>query len=209
MKHEQLNWVFAEAPQESGDKEMPDLWASPSSRLHKTQVKEFERFVTGATDASSLLEATASEFNLWVSLNKVVQNKGAPGVDGVSVETVLAQIKELLPRLRRQRLEGSYRPGDIRRVWIPKPGGGERGLGSSPEINLSVWPTLFLGQRWDRLRRWTAERRRVGEPARSRPAAPGRDFPRRFRAAISSGRQAMRRFGGAVAQGGMGAAGVV
>ena len=119
MKHEQLNWMFAEAPQGSGDKEMPDLWASPSSRLHKTQVKEFERFVTGATDGRSLLEAAASEFNLWVSLYKVVQNKGAPGVDGVSVETVLAQSKELLPRLRRQLLEGSYRPGDIRRVWIP------------------------------------------------------------------------------------------
>ena len=85
--------------------------------------------MTGATDASSLLEAAASEFNLWVSLYKVVQNKGAPGVDGVSVETVLAQSKELLPRLRRQLLDGSYRPGDIRRVWIPKPGGGERGLG--------------------------------------------------------------------------------
>src|ERR1022692_2527839 len=129
MKHEQLNWVFAESPQGSGDKEMPDLWASPSSRLHKAEVKEFERFVTGATDASSLLEAAASEFNLWVSLYKVVQNKGAPGVDGVSVETVLAQSKELLPRLRHQLLAGSYRPGDIRRVWIPKPGGGERGLG--------------------------------------------------------------------------------
>jgi Reverse transcriptase (RNA-dependent DNA polymerase) len=64
-----------------------------------------------------------------VSLYKVVQNKGAPGVDGQSVETVLAHSKELLPRLRRQLLEGSYRPGDIRRVWIPKPGGGERGLG--------------------------------------------------------------------------------
>ena len=83
MKHEQLNWVFAEAPQGSGDEQMPDLWASAASRLHKTQVKEFERFVTGATDEGSLLEAAASEFNLWVSLYKVVQNKGAPGVDGV------------------------------------------------------------------------------------------------------------------------------
>ncbi len=129
MKHEQLNWTFADNPQGSGDQGQPDLWGSPSSRLHKVQVKEFARFVTGATDERSLLEAMASEDNLSGSLDKVVQNKGAPGVDGVSVETVLAQSKELLPRLRRQLLEGSYRPGDIRRVWIPKPGGGERGLG--------------------------------------------------------------------------------
>lgn len=146
MKHEQLNWVFAESPQGSGDKEMPDLWASPSSRLHKAEVKEFERFVTGTTDASQLMEAAASEFNLWASLYKVVQNKGAPGVDGQSVETVLAHSKELLPRLRRQLLEGSYRPGDIRRVWIPKPGGGERGLGIPNVIDRwvqqAVWQVL-------------------------------------------------------------------
>src|SRR5579862_1397764 len=101
MKHEQLNWVFAESPQGSGDREMPDLWASPSSRLHKAQLKESERFVAGTTDASQLMEAATSEFNLWVSLYKVVQNKGAPGVDGQSVETVLAHSKELMPRLRR------------------------------------------------------------------------------------------------------------
>lgn len=107
MKHEQLNWMFAEAPQGSGDKEMPDLWASPASRRHKVQVKAFERFVTGTTDASQLLEAAASEFNLWVSRYKVVQNQGAPGVDGVSVETVLAPSQERLPRLRRQLLDRS------------------------------------------------------------------------------------------------------
>ena len=129
MKHEQLNWVFAESPQGSGDKERPDLWASPSSRLHKVQVKEFERFVAGTTDASQMMEAATSEFNLWVSLYKVVQNKGAPGVDGQSVDAVLVHSQELLPRLRRTLLDGSYRSGDIRRVWIPKPGGGERGLG--------------------------------------------------------------------------------
>ena len=73
-------------PARNGDKGRPDLWASPASRLPKVRVKEFERFVTGTTDASQLMEAAASESNLWVSLYKVVQNKGAPGVDGVSVK---------------------------------------------------------------------------------------------------------------------------
>ena len=35
----------------------------------------------------------------------------------------------ILPVLRRELLSGRYRPGDVRRVWIPKPGGGQRGLG--------------------------------------------------------------------------------
>src|SRR5207253_5802029 len=60
---------------------------------------------------------------------KVIQNKGARGVDGQSVEAVNEQHQELLPRLGRELLAGTYRPGDIRRVWIPKPGGGQRGLG--------------------------------------------------------------------------------
>ena len=80
-----------------------------------------ERFVTGATDASSLLEAAASEFNLWVSLHRVVLNKGAPGVDGVSAETVLAKSKELLPRLRCQLPEGSYRPATSGGFGYPSP----------------------------------------------------------------------------------------
>ena len=50
-------------------------------------------------------------------------------MDGQSVEAVNEQHQELLPRLGRELLAGTYRPGDIRRVWIPKPGGGERGLG--------------------------------------------------------------------------------
>lgn len=129
MKHEQLKLEFADSPQGDGETAVPDLWGKAKSRSHTTNVKEFESFMAGTTDASQLMEAAASEFNLWVSLYKVVQNKGAPGVDGQSVEAVLAHSKELLPRLRRALLEGSYCPGDIRRVWIPKPGGGERGLG--------------------------------------------------------------------------------
>jgi len=50
-------------------------------------------------------------------------------VDGRSVEEVLGSARSLLPRLHRALLEGTYQPGDIRRVWIPKPGGGQRGLG--------------------------------------------------------------------------------
>ena len=42
---------------------------------------------------------------------------------------MLGSARSLLPRLQRALLDGTYRPGDIRRVWIPKPGGGQRGLG--------------------------------------------------------------------------------
>jgi group II intron reverse transcriptase/maturase len=50
-------------------------------------------------------------------------------VDGQSVGEAVGQAPKLLPKLRRDLLSGAYRPGDVRRVWIPKPGGGQRGLG--------------------------------------------------------------------------------
>jgi hypothetical protein len=58
MKPEQLKLVFADSPQGGGGVEVPDLWGKATSRLHTTNLKEFERFKTGATDASSLLSLT-------------------------------------------------------------------------------------------------------------------------------------------------------
>ena len=59
----------------------------------------------------------------------VVLNKGAPGPDGQTVEMLREQWPTAGPKLARSLLEGSYRPGVIRRVSIPKAGGGKRGLG--------------------------------------------------------------------------------
>lgn len=59
----------------------------------------------------------------------VASNKGAGGPDGQSIEQVREHLSALLPELCRGLLRGTYMPGDIRRVWIPKAGGGQRGLG--------------------------------------------------------------------------------
>ena len=75
------------------------------------------------------METVADQANLLRAFKRVAANRGAPGVDGKSVDEVRAHLSRLLPMLHRELLEGSYRPGDIRRVWIPKPGGGQRGLG--------------------------------------------------------------------------------
>ncbi len=74
-------------------------------------------------------KSVASVSNLAQALLNVARNKGAAGVDGRSVDEVVGAAPRLLPYLRRELLAGTYRPGDIRRVWIPKPGGGQRGLG--------------------------------------------------------------------------------
>jgi group II intron reverse transcriptase/maturase len=68
----------------------------------------------------------------------VVANHGSPGPDRQTVEMAREHWNDVKPKLVRALLDGSYRPGDIRRVWIPKPGGGERGLGIPDVIDRIV-----------------------------------------------------------------------
>ena len=75
------------------------------------------------------MEGVASDENLRGAFEEVARNKGAAGPDGQGIDQVREDLEEILPALKRELLAGRYRPGMIRRVWIPKPGGGERGLG--------------------------------------------------------------------------------
>ena len=63
------------------------------------------------------------------AFQQVARNKGAPGPDGKTIDAVRLHLDEIVARTRAALLDGSYMPGDIRRVWIPKGGGGQRGLG--------------------------------------------------------------------------------
>lgn len=83
----------------------------------------------GEPSAENLLEEVASLPNLAAALLQVARNKGAPGMDGQSVEEVVEHAWQLLPKVQKSLLGGNFIPGEVRRVWIPKPGGGERGLG--------------------------------------------------------------------------------
>ena len=74
------------------------------------------------------IEEISDEANLLRAFDQVASNKGAPGPDRQSIEAVREHLSELLSKLRVELLDGSYRPGMIRRVWIPK-AGGQRGLG--------------------------------------------------------------------------------
>lgn len=86
------------------------------------------------------LSATMEEVvrRLRGAFRNVASNHGAPGPDGRSIEEVREHLDELLPELSRALLEGTYRPGSIRRVWIPKAGGGKRGLGIPDVVDRMV-----------------------------------------------------------------------
>ncbi|HEY6564267.1 MAG TPA: reverse transcriptase domain-containing protein, partial [Pirellulaceae bacterium] len=68
----------------------------------------------------------------------VAANKGAPGPDGQTIEQVQRHLRDVLTELRKSLMDGTYQPGDIRRVWIPKSGGGQRGLGIPDVVDRMV-----------------------------------------------------------------------
>ena len=74
----------------------------------------------------SLMDKLFSERTLLASAHRVVVNKGAPGVDRVSVEEFADQLDSNVKKLSQALRDGSYEPGAIRRVMIPKPGSNEQ-----------------------------------------------------------------------------------
>jgi RNA-directed DNA polymerase len=76
-----------------------------------------------------LMEQVVERSNLWLAYQRVVQNKGAPGVDDLTVAEFKDWLKVHWPSVKEALLRGRYVPQPVRRVDIPKPTGGIRTLG--------------------------------------------------------------------------------
>lgn len=126
----QLLFAFAESPKGDGSERKAGAPALSSDPVHTADSSDrSETTPLAATGNTRLLELVAAPSNLRTALANVVQNRGAPGVDRQTVSEVEDDVDRLLPLLHHALLSETYMPGDIRRVWIPKPGGGQRGLG--------------------------------------------------------------------------------
>ena len=75
------------------------------------------------------MEQAVERSNLWLAYQRVVQNKGAPGVDDLRVAEFKDWLKVHWPSVKQALLAGRYLPQPVRRVDIPKPSGGVRTLG--------------------------------------------------------------------------------
>ena len=78
---------------------------------------------------SSLMARVLDRDNLMRALKQVKRNKGAAGVDGLTVDAFPAYLKHYWAPIRAKLLAGTYRPKPVRRVEIPKPDGRKRKLG--------------------------------------------------------------------------------
>jgi group II intron reverse transcriptase/maturase len=75
------------------------------------------------------MELVVERDNLARALKRVRKNKGRPGVDGMAVDDLLPYLREHWEQIRESLLTGGYQPQPVRRVEIPKNGGGVRMLG--------------------------------------------------------------------------------
>lgn len=98
-----------------------------------------------------LMEEVVERDNLLTALRNVKRNGGAPGVDGMTVKELPEYLKRKWPKIRRQLMSGTYEPLPVRRVEIPKPGGGIRQLGIPTVLDRFIQQALLqvLQQDWD------------------------------------------------------------
>ncbi|MGF6267404.1 RNA-directed DNA polymerase [Paraburkholderia youngii] len=99
-----------------------------------------------------LMEEVCERGNLQQALRRVKANKGAPGVDGMTVQALPAFLREHWPSIRGTLLNGTYKPQPVRRVEIPKPdGGGVRKLGIPTALDRLVQQAVLqvLQRQWD------------------------------------------------------------
>jgi RNA-directed DNA polymerase len=119
-----------EAPQQVGtDKELPARNAGMA--LSGVEADVTTRLGTKAEleQGRGLMDTVCERGNLKLAYRRVIENKGAAGVDGIGIVEFKDHLKQHWPTIKVKLLAGNYIPSPVRRVDIPKPQGGVRTLG--------------------------------------------------------------------------------
>ena len=98
-----------------------------------------------------LMEEVVSPDNIARAMKRVLANQGSPGIDRMTVDELPEHWRRHEGILREQLLAGTYKTTPVRRVTIPKPGGGERELGIPTVTDRLVQQAILqvLGPRYD------------------------------------------------------------
>jgi len=90
-----------------------------------------------------LMEGALSKQNMLKALRRVERNKGAPGIDNLTVENLKPYLRQNWLSIREQLLKGGYKPQPVLQVEIPKPNGEKRLLGISTVIDRFIQQSLL------------------------------------------------------------------
>jgi RNA-directed DNA polymerase len=102
---------------------------SSHDTLNPTGGVAMRHVVESPNPNENLLERMLSRENMQQAWKRVKANKGAPGIDGMSIEAFPEFAREHWDEIRVSLLAGTYQPSPVRRVDIPKATGGTRPLG--------------------------------------------------------------------------------
>ena len=99
----------------------------------------------------ALLAQVLERANLQRALKQVRQNKGAPGIDGMSVDELPRHLKEHWLEIRAQLIAGTYRPQPVKRVEIPQPDGKKRPLGIPTVVDRFIQQAIaqIISAEWE------------------------------------------------------------
>ena len=124
---------------------------APSAAAQAAEARAAEACLERPAVAGPSMEAVVERENLKKALAQVKRNKGAAGIDGMSVEALPAYLKEHWPTIRAQLLEGTYKPQPVRRVEIPKATGDLRPLGIPTVLDRFIQQAVMqvLQADWD------------------------------------------------------------
>jgi RNA-directed DNA polymerase len=95
----------------------------------------------GTTDL--LMESMVERENMKRALKRVEQNRGAAGVDEMEVGQLRSYLRENWAEIKEKLLEGTYKPKPVKRMEIPKPGGGTRLLGIPTVLDRLIQQALL------------------------------------------------------------------
>jgi len=124
---------------------------APRTVKQGTETPVAKRESENLAETERLMEEVCEWENTKQALQRVKANQGSPGVDGMTVEQLPEYLKQHGLEIGRQLLSGTYQPQPVRRVEIPKPGGGVRQLGIPTVLDRFVQQAVVqvLQKRWD------------------------------------------------------------
>src|SRR5437588_6747163 len=108
---------------------MPGRGEAPCPDVQEIEAVTATAEPESPASAEHLMEAICDPDNIEAALRAVVRNKGAPGIDGITVKQLPGILKARWSEIEDQLLQGRYQPLPVRRVKIPKPAGWTRNLG--------------------------------------------------------------------------------
>lgn len=123
--------------------ELPLAGRGEAPRSQRSEKASTAASGDGRSGTNGLMKEVVQPRNLRAALKRVRQNKGSPGVDGMTVEELPEWLRANWPEVREQLLEGRYRPQPVERQTIPKSGGGKRELGIPSVLDRFIQQALL------------------------------------------------------------------